>query len=122
MAMCVCAILTGFVRGSDLPREVEGRMREPGPVGESTHEETVESMRQMVANAQDSYARMCESAGEEHAQLVREIRDQYERRLTELAEMDFASMTDDEIVPYMLEVSNIITAIREARDVIAGLG
>lgn len=94
------------------------------PAVEETREEIVERILQMAANAGDICAMMMESAqekGPEAQQIAADVRDQYAQRLTELAEMDYSDIPEQDLGQYIDELSDIIAAFREASDAIEAL-
>lgn len=94
------------------------------PDGERTHEEIAQGARQLCASARDSLARMMEEAepkGAKAKEIAEAARAQWEPRLTELAALDYDALADAQIFDSMTEVSDIITAFREARDAIDAL-
>lgn len=94
------------------------------PEGERTHEEIVAGAQDLCTSAQDSLKRMGEEAqarGGDAEAIAEAARTEWEPRLTELAELDYAAMEDAQIYAAMEEVSNILTAFREARDAIEAL-
>lgn len=69
----------------------------------------------------DSYQQMLEAAVSDNAYetgkaLAKAVEEQYGARISELADMDFTGMTEDELTKYMLELTSLTTAIREAKD------
>ena len=122
LMLCACLTLTMPVTGGGIEGGIieESPEIEPlGPTGDGTREEVVSGIRQMLANAEESCALMMESAeekGAEARQLAEDARDQYAQRLTELGEMDYGDLSEAELGQYIDEISNIITAFREARD------
>ena len=63
---------------------------------------------QELAEDEDSY-----DAGKE---LVKEIEAEYGERITELSDIDFTGMTEDELKEYINEFTSLTTVIREAKD------
>ena len=124
LLLCACLTLTACLAVESRTGSEEVEFNRLTPEGERTHEEIVSGMREICASARDSFDRMLADAqgkGEREAQAAREVRDQYARRLDELEALDYDAMADAEIYGYMEEISGILTAIREARDVIGGL-
>lgn len=131
--LCVCLALTGCAGagrqggGEAQPERTNGSSYELlpiAPVREETHERYVQDARDLLASSQDSLARMNEAASEKGAraeQLARAAREKCEQRLEELAASDLSAMSDDALKGLLLEISGIITTLREARDAIADL-
>lgn len=133
--LCACLALTGCGRDAVEAKEekapVDGSMagrdyehRPIGPVREPTHENYVRDVGNLLASARDSLARMEEEAAAKGAAaepIAREAREKCEKRLSELAATDLNAQPDESLMSYMLEISNIITTLREARDAIDAL-
>ncbi len=120
--LCGCA-------GSDNPNEdgihesFTTSIKPASPITTPTHEETAENAASLLGSAQDSFNRMNEAAHNENApekgvKAADAVAEKYKDRLEELAETDFSACSDEELSDIMQEISNIITAIREARDLI----
>lgn len=93
------------------------------PITTPTHEEKAEDTASLLSSAQDSFQIMNEMAEEESApedgvKAAEAVRKKYKSRLEELAETDFSACSDDELSEFSFEISDIITAIREARDLL----
>ena len=139
LLLCLCIALTGCAAGGGAakptqeaqtageiqPTEApqmqmeEAELRPLVPDEAPTHAEVVQDMLDLIAAARDSCARMLEEAeakGDDAMKLAEAARAENEPRLTELAGLDYDAMTDDEIYRYMSEVSDILTAFRQARD------
>ena len=124
--LCVCLVLTGCAWGGKNTVTIEVENNRLVPDEEPTHEEVVAHMENLCAAAMDSLARMKEAAAADGAdkrgvQAAGRAARKYEPRLAELAAMDYGSMSDEEIVAYMEEISQIIADFREARDILSGL-
>lgn len=96
------------------------------PDGELTHEDLINGISDLCKSAQDSYSLMLEASQDKQAprkgiRFAKKVQKQYEDRLNELSSLDYSSMTDDEIIRYTSEISEIISAIREARDLLNDL-
>lgn len=127
MLMCACLMLTGCAANAGYTGKDEAELNRLIPDEAPTHEDMVRGALDLCAAAQDSYARMTEAASRDGAdekgvQEAEKVRETYGKRLTELAKLDYDAMRNEEIIQYMEEVSNIITAIREVRDIFNGLG
>lgn len=48
--------------------------------------------------------------------LAKEVAEQYGERITELADIDFTGMTEDELKEYQSEFASLTTVIREVKD------
>ena len=120
LLLCLCVPMVCYVHGG---ASDGGRFERipASPVNQPSHAQMAADVAQMVANAQDSGARMLESAGDAHADQAREVWEKYASRLEELAGMDYDAMSDEALGECMLELSEIISAFREVRDRINGL-
>lgn len=88
-------------------------------------EATLETKRESAANMRNflkaSYEKMQELAAADDAapdgiNAAKAVEEDYADRLNELFALDFSTMDEDEIDSCMVEMTNLITAIREARD------
>ena len=125
--MCACLMLTGCAGNGGHIGKDEAEFNHLIPDKEPTHEDMVDGVLDLCAAAQDSYTRMMDAASQDGADKkgVREaerVCKTYGQRLAELAELDYGAMQNEEIIQYMEEISNIISAIREVRDILNGLG
>lgn len=128
-ALCACMLLTGCsgTQASNEPvpvEETEIKLRPMGPVTDPTHADLVQNARDLCAAVQDSRDRMLEEAqakGDAEVQIAQKACEEHDARLQELAGLDYDALSDEEIYPYIEEISDLITAFREARDAIAGL-
>lgn len=96
------------------------------PDKELTHDDLVKGVSDLCSAAQDSYSRMAEASQNENAprkgiRAANKVKKTYEERLKELSSMDYYPMTDEEILNYSAELSEIISAIRKARDLLNGI-
>lgn len=96
-----------------------------GPEVEPTFENQLEGARQSYENVCDSYAKMqelaeAESASKAGKEAAAAVEKKYADRIAELADMDFSQLTSEELLSVSLECTDMISAIREARDVLNG--
>ena len=127
MLLCACLSLVGCAGAGGYPVRDEADANLLIPDREPTHEEVVSGMLDLCTAARDSMTIMLEASAQEGAdergvKEAQKVRETYEQRISELAALDYDAMEDAEIVRYMEEVSEIITAIRQARDILSGLG
>ncbi len=92
-----------------------------GPTTEFTLENQIAGATQTYENVCDSYAKMQELAGADNAaakgkKAAAEVEEKYADRIAELADTDFSQMTSEELLSLSLELTDMISAIRKARD------
>lgn len=92
-----------------------------GPVTEFTLENQIKGVQNTYQNVCDSYAKMQELVNEKGAskkgrKAASKVENKYDKRIQELSEMDFSKLTTDELLSLSIELTDMITAIREARD------
>lgn len=92
-----------------------------GPTTEFTLENQIAGVTQSYDNVCDSYAKMQELSGAEDAPLkgkkaAAKVEKKYANRIAELADSDFTQMTSEELLSLSVELTDMISAIREARD------
>lgn len=88
-----------------------------------TLEELAEDTATLLKSAQDSYNTMNENAEKETAsqdgvKAAEAVSQKYKSRLDELEEADLSTYSYEELQELQQEISGIITAIREARDLL----
>lgn len=93
------------------------------PVATPTHEEKTENTRSLLESAMESMNVMDElserdSASEDGVKAAEAVREKYKSRLEDLDETDLSELSDDELTEIELEISDMITAIREVRDLL----
>lgn len=93
------------------------------PTTNPTPEEKAETVSTLLSSAQESYQIMNEmakkeSAPEDGVEAAEAVQEKYKSRLEELAEDDLSAYSFDELNELAFEISDIITAIREARDLL----
>lgn len=94
-----------------------------GPSNDATVENLLAGALQSYENVCDSYAKMQElasskDASEKGREAAAEVEKAYANRIAELAEMDFSQLTSEELLSISLECTDMISAIRKARDVL----
>lgn len=119
--LCGCSASGGSQNSGKFSQSIE--IKPASPVTTPTHEERAENTGSLLNSAQDSLNKMNEmaekeSAPEEGVKAAEAVNEEYKSRLEELAEADLLSYSDDELIELSLEISNIITAIRQARDLL----
>lgn len=129
LIICFLPVLLCGCSGSDnadeeiITNSFTAPAKPASPVITPTPEEKAENTASLLKSAQDSFNRMNEAAQDKTAtkegiKAAEAVCEKYKSRLEELAETDFSSCSDEELTDLMKEISNIITAIREARDLI----
>lgn len=92
-----------------------------GPVTEFTLENQIKGVQNTYQNVCDSYAKLQELANTENAskkgrKTAIKVEKNYAERIEELEEIDFSQLTTDELLSLSIELTDMITAIREAKD------
>lgn len=92
-----------------------------GPTTEFTLENQITSVTQTYENVCDSYKKMqaladAEDASQKGKTAAAAIEKEYADRIAQLADTDFTQMTSEELTSLSLELIDMISAIREARD------
>lgn len=92
-----------------------------GPTTEISLESLISGTQNLCDAVLDSYSTMLELASADDAKekgikAAKKVEEKYGERIKELSEMDFSTLSENELREYMHELSNLITAIREARD------
>lgn len=116
-------LLTGcsFFKSSHTLQASDDNINHLAPNTEITLETKIENADDMRSFLQSSYTKMQELASADDAspdgkKAAKAVEEQYADRLTELFALDFSTMSEDEIDSYLIEMTNLITVIREARD------
>lgn len=104
-----------------LPRSSNNGINELNPGTEMTLESKRENITDMCDFLKASYKKMQELAATDDAspngkQAAKAVETEYADRLNELFALDFSTMDEAEIDSCLIEMTNLITAIREARD------
>ncbi len=91
------------------------------PNTEVTLETKIESAADMCSFLKTSYAKMQELAAAQDASpdgvnAAKAVEEQYGDRLNELFALDFSTMDETQIDSYLVEMTDLITVIRETRD------
>ncbi len=86
-------------------------------------EEYASSLSELCQNAKNGYEQLMLAAEDKNApkkgvKAARKIEKEYKARLDELCSTDFSICTEEEISDCYREVSTMITAIREAKDLL----
>lgn len=94
-----------------------------GPVTAPTLENQLAGATRSYENVCDSYAKMRElsesdNASEKGKQAAAEVEEKYADRIAELADTDFSTLSSEELMSISLECTDMISAIRKARDVL----
>lgn len=94
-----------------------------GPVVEATLENQIAGAQKSYENVCDSYAKMQELAASESAskkgkEAASAVEKEYADRIAELADADFSQMTSEELLSLSMECTDMLSAIRKARDVL----
>lgn len=111
----------GFFKSAHTLNTSDSHINELVPNTETTLETKRESATNMCNFLKDSYEKMQELAAADDAapdgiNAAKAVEEDYADRLNELFALDFSTMDEDEIDSCMVEMTNLITAIREARD------
>ncbi len=94
-----------------------------GPVEEFTIENGIKSVTQNLASVTDSYGQMISLAESENASsagkdAANNVTEKYAARIEEIKSIDFSTLSLEDLSSLSSELSHIITAIREARDLL----
>ena len=120
MLLAGCSFLKGshIVRSS---RSSDIGINELAPGTEVTLESKRENITNMCSFLKNSYEKMQELAAADDAspdgiKAAKAVEEQYADRLNELFALDFSTMDEEELDSYLIEMTNLITVLREARD------
>ncbi len=88
-----------------------------------TFEKQVNATNNLLSATQDSYKTMLSlsestSASKKGTRAANKVTQTYASRIDELAKIDFFALSSEELDAISFELSDIITAIREARDLL----
>ena len=93
-----------------------------GPVKELDHEEHISSVNNLLDAVVDSYGKMNasvnESTDKDAINAAKNVEKLYGARIEELKQADFSTWSEEDLFILSSELSNMITAIREARDLL----
>ena len=116
-------LLTGcsFFKGNQIVRSSEAEINELVPNTTVTLETKRENAADMCSFLKTSYEKMQElttadDASPDGIKAAKEVEDHYADRLNELFSLDFSTMDEAEIDSYLIEMTDLITVSREARD------
>lgn len=110
-----------FFKSSHTVRSSDSDINQLVPNTEVTLDVKIKSVDDMRSFLQGSYTKMQELAAADGAspdgiKAAKAVEEQYADRLNELFALDFSTMGESEIDDYLIEMTDLITAIREARD------
>ncbi len=117
---CACGVNTSSNSSLGESSESFESVQRPAP-----KEYTLEELTDQTADFRDYivnfYQQMQELAEDDESydagkELAKEVEEQYGERISELADIDFTGMTEDELNEYLNEFASLTTAIREAKD------
>lgn len=115
--------LTGcsFFKSTQIERSSNVGINELVPNTEITLESKRENIADMCSFLKTSYAKMQELAAAQDAspdgvKAAKAVEEQHDDRLQELFALDFSTMDETKIDSYLVEMTDLITAVREARD------
>ncbi len=108
---------------SKQPIAYEEKMIVVGPTKEFTLEDHIQTANELLVAVTDSYQQMIDSttnpsASAKGIKAANKVREKYEARIEELKSADFSTWSADDLSELSLELSNIISAIRKARDLL----
>lgn len=111
----------GFLKNAYKPDTSDSHINELVPTTETTLETKRESATDMCSFLKSSYERMQELAAAQDAspdgiEAAAAVEEQHADRLAELFNLDFSTMDKAQIDAYLIEMTDLITAVREARD------
>ena len=111
----------GLFKSSHTLDTSDSQINELIPSTEVTLDSKRENASDMCSFLKSSYEKMQELAAEDDAsadgiKAAKAVEEQYADRLNELFALDFSTMGEDEIDSYLIEMTDFITIIREARD------
>lgn len=111
----------GFFKNAHTLDTSDTHINELVPNTEATLETKRESATNMCNFLKNSYEKMQELAAAVDAapdgiKAAKAVEEDYADRLNELFALDYSTMDEDEINSYLIEMTDYITIIREARD------
>lgn len=122
----IAFLLTGcsFFKNSHTLTPSDAGINELVPQTEVTLDSKRESAADMCSFLQSSYKKMQELAAAEDAapdgiKAAKKVEEKYSERLNKLFTLDFSTMSENEIDALLIEMTDLITAIREARDALS---
>lgn len=103
--------------------EISAALKPLIPEEKQSLEERARKLSELCENVREGLERMkdasrSDSASKKGVKAAQKAEKKYKVRLDELCSMDFSSLTEDEISDRYREVSTMITAIREANDLL----
>ncbi len=110
-----------FLRHSETLESPDSPVNELVPQTEVTLESKIKSAKDMCAFLKSSYEKMQKLASLDNApsdgiKAAKSVEEQYSGRLKELFALDFSAMDEETIDSCLVEMTNLITAVREAKD------
>lgn len=123
-----CGCLSSTVPKKEDSMKLVGteEIKPASPVIDFTFEELVENTDNLLNSVLDSYQIMTEAAQQSDApkkgiKAADKVQKEYAERLAELKDTDLSGYSPEELYSLSEELSDIITAIREARDLLNGI-
>ena len=125
LLLCACSFKDSGTNTAKESEMMEVETSEParviGPVIEPTWETQLKGATDTYNNVCDSYAKMQELANSDTAtkkgkKAAAKVEKKYAKRIEELSTVDFSQLSSEELSSLSIELVDMITAIREARD------
>ena len=125
LLLCACGVKDSGANtakeGEIMEVETSISARVIGPVIEPTWETQYKGATDTYNNVCDSYAKMQELANSDTAtkkgkKAAAKVEKKYAKRIEELSTVDFSQLSSEELSSLSIELVDMITAIREARD------
>lgn len=106
------------------PTTMKENMIVVGPTKEFTLEDRINTANNLLSAVTDSYQKMSDLAAEASApkkgiNAAKQVKEKYATRIEELQTADFSTWSAEDLSALALEISDIISAIREARDLLS---
>lgn len=119
-----CSTQSGTSEDPALIKSEEIDLLPVGPTTEPTFENILSGTNNLLVSTRDSYNIMTELATRDSApkkgiKAAQKVEKKYSARLAELENADLSSYSMEELEEISIELSNMITAIREARDLLS---
>ncbi len=110
-----------FFKNSDTLDTPDTPINELVPQTEATMESKIKNATDMCSFLKTSYKKMQELAAAQDASpdgvnAAKAVEEQYADRLNELFALDFSTIDETQIDSYLVEMTDLITVIRETRD------
>ena len=120
---CIICAGCGFEKKT-VPNISSAEIDRHVPDVEVTLEDKIKQVTDAYTTIQNSYKKAKEaaastSASEEGKQAVQNFEDTYGDRIKELEEIDFSTLSEDEIDNLMSELREMVTAIRSTNDMLS---